>query len=167
MQMTLRAVAIYAIMLVLVRLGSRRFLSKATPFDVVVAIMLGSIMSRAINGSAPFLPTIVASAALLALHWLFAVLAVHTSFGPLVKGEPLLLIKDGEIQEDGIREAKLSPNDLKGALRLRSGDPDPSKVKRAYLERNGRISIIPFKTEPEVLDVAVEEGVKTIRIKLE
>jgi hypothetical protein len=35
-------------------------MSKATAFDVIAAIMLGSIMSRAINGSAPFLPTLVA-----------------------------------------------------------------------------------------------------------
>jgi uncharacterized membrane protein YcaP (DUF421 family) len=166
-QMALRAIAIYAIMLVLVRLASKRFLSKASAFDVIVAIMLGSIMSRAINGSAPFLPTIVASAALLGLHWFFATLAAHTSFGALVKGEPRLLIKDGEIQEDGMREAKLSKNDLKEALRLQAGDPDPSKIKLAYLERSGRISIVPFKTEPQVLDVSVEDGVKTIRIKLE
>jgi uncharacterized membrane protein YcaP (DUF421 family) len=166
-QMALRAIAIYAIMLVLVRLASKRFLSKASAFDVIVAIMLGSIMSRAINGSAPFLPTIVASAALLALHWLFATLATHTSFGSLVKGEPRLLIKDGKVQENGLREAKLSENDLKEALRLQAGDPDPSKIKRAYLERSGRISIVPSKTEPQVVDVSVEDGVKTIRIKLE
>ncbi|WP_414476091.1 DUF421 domain-containing protein [Microvirga sp. M2] len=166
-QMALRALAIYAIMLVLAQLASKRFLSKASAFDVIVAIMLGSIMSRAINGSAPFLPTVAASAALLALHWLFATLAVHTSLGALVKGEPCLLIKDGEIQEDGMRKAKLSENDLQEALRLHADDPDPSKIKRAYLERNGRISIIPFRTEPKVLDVSVEDGVKTIRIKLE
>ena len=166
-QMALRATAVYAIMLVLVRLASKRFLSKASAFDVIVAIMLGSIMSRAINGSAPFLPTVVASAALLGLHWLFASLAAQTSFGALVKGEPRLLIKDGEVQEDGLREAKLSAKDLKEALRLQAGDPDPSRVKRAYLERNGSVSIVPFKTEPQVLDLSVEDGVKTIRIKLE
>jgi uncharacterized membrane protein YcaP (DUF421 family) len=166
-QMALRAIAIYAVMLVLVRLASKRFLSKASAFDVIVAIMLGSIMSRAINGSAPFLPTIMASAALLALHWLFATLAAHTPFGTLVKGEPRLLIKDGEIQEGGLREAKLSANDLKQALRLQVGDPDPSRIKRAYMERNGKISIVPFKTEPKILDVSVEDGVKSIRIKLE
>ena len=166
-QMALRVIAVYAIMLAMVRLASKRFLSKASAFDVVVAIMLGSIMSRAINGSAPFLPTVVASAALLGLHWLFATLAAHTAFGTLVKGEPRLLIKDGRIQEDGLREAKLSAKDLNEALRLEAGDADPSKVKRAYLERNGSISIVPFKTEPQVLDLSVEDGVKTIRIKLE
>ena len=166
-QMALRVIAVYAIMLAMVRLASKRFLSKASAFDVIVAIMLGSIMSRAINGSAPFLPTVVASAALLGLHWLFATLAAQTSFGTLVKGEPRLLIKDGRIQEDGLREAKLSAKDLNEALRLEAGDADPSKVKRAYLERNGSISIVPFKTEPQVLDLPVEDGVKTIRIKLE
>jgi hypothetical protein len=42
--------------------------------------MLGSIMSRAINGSAPLVPTLLAGAVLLGLHWLFALLAVHTSW---------------------------------------------------------------------------------------
>ena len=46
-QMALRTIVIYAFSLVIVRLGSKRFLSQATAFDVIVAIMLGSIMSRA------------------------------------------------------------------------------------------------------------------------
>ena len=41
------------------------------------AIMLGSLVSRAIAGSAPFVPTLVASAVLLALHWLFSAVAVR------------------------------------------------------------------------------------------
>ncbi len=78
-QMALRAILIYAAALLLVRIGSKRFLSQATPFDIIIAIMLGSILSRAINGSAPFIPTVLAGAALVGLHWVFAALAVHTS----------------------------------------------------------------------------------------
>src|SRR5689334_17369832 len=151
--MALRAILVYALALLLVRIGSRRFLSQATAFDVIVAIMFGSILSRAINGSAPFFPTIVASGALVGLHWVFAVLAARISFfGPLVKGEPRLLIKDGQVQEKEMRQAKLSVNDLKQALRLRFRQEDLSGVKRAYLERNGSISIIPFEKEPRILD---------------
>src|SRR5689334_18430376 len=48
-EMTVRTVIVYIVAIALVRIGSRRFLSQATAFDLIVAIMLGSIMSRAIN----------------------------------------------------------------------------------------------------------------------
>ena len=42
----LRTIIVYGFTLAIIRLGSKRFLSKATAFDVIVAIMLGSVMSR-------------------------------------------------------------------------------------------------------------------------
>jgi uncharacterized membrane protein YcaP (DUF421 family) len=152
----------------LVRVASRRFVSQATAFDVIVGIMLGSILSRTVNGSALFLPTMVAGLVLVGLHWLFAFIAYHTSiFGPVVKGEPVLLIKDGVVQEDGMQSVNLTPRDLNEALRLQSGHTDPKRIRRAYMERNGNISVVPHENETRVLDVKVEEGVQTIRIKLE
>jgi uncharacterized membrane protein YcaP (DUF421 family) len=47
-----------------VRLGSKRFLGQTSAFDTIVGIMLGSIMSRAINSSAPFFPTLIAGVVL-------------------------------------------------------------------------------------------------------
>ena len=167
-QMAVRTVVVYAVTLAIVRLGSRRLLSKASAFDFIVAIMLGSIMSRAINGSAPFLPTLLAGALLLAIHWLFALLAFHTTwFGPVVKGERILLISDGEVQRDGVRRASITEDDLEQALRLHTKQTDPSKVQRAYLERNGQISIVPYPREPRVVSVSVEGDVQTVRIELQ
>src|SRR5690348_8778006 len=57
--MALRTIVVFAFTLAIVRLGSKRFLGEASPFDFIVGIMLGSVMSRAINGSAPFFPTLV------------------------------------------------------------------------------------------------------------
>ncbi len=167
-QMALRAILIYGFTLALVRLGSKRFLSEATAFDVIVAIMLGSVMSRAINGSAPFVPTVLAGVVLLGLHWLFAVLAFHTSwFGSLVKGDPVLLIKDGTIQRQGMRRGSVSSQDLAQALRLQTNQTDPAAIQLAYLERNGQISFVPYQREPRIVDVSVADGVQTVRVKLE
>lgn len=166
-QMAMRAVLIYVVALLLVRIGNKRLLSRATAFDIVVAILLGSILSRSVNGSAPLVPTILAAAAVIALHWLLAVLAFRTSFvGPLVKGEPRLLIKDGEVQEEQMRQAKLSDLDLQQALRSHSLQ-EPGQVKRAYLERDGSISVMPFDKTPQVIEVASDHGIQTIRIKME
>ncbi|HET7563653.1 MAG TPA: YetF domain-containing protein [Gemmatimonadaceae bacterium] len=168
LQMALRTIVIYAVALAIVRLGSKRFLSEASAFDVIVAIMLGSIMSSAINGSAPFVPTIVAGAVLVGIHWLLAFLTARLGwFGPLVKGNRQLLIRDGEIQVDGLRKSGLSQRDLEQHLRLEHKTTDISRIERAYMERNGKISVVPAERPPQVTDVSVQDGVQTVRIELE
>ncbi|HEU4594693.1 MAG TPA: YetF domain-containing protein, partial [Pyrinomonadaceae bacterium] len=133
-QMALRTVFVYAFTLAIVRLGSKRFLSKATAFDVIVGIMLGSVMSRAITGAASFFPTLMVGVTLIAAHWLMAALAFRFDwFGSLVKGNSILLIEDGKIQGDGMRQAGLSEHDLKQALRMQNNHTDPAKIRRAYL----------------------------------
>jgi uncharacterized membrane protein YcaP (DUF421 family) len=167
-QMALRTIIVYAVTLAIIRLGSKRFLGKASAFDVIVGIMLGSVMSRAINSSAPFFPTLVSGGVLIGMHWLFAVLAYHFRwFGPFVKGNAVLLIEDGQIQEQGVRQGGITIQDLTEALREGAKQTDLSKIKTAYLERDGEISIIPYKHEPRVLNVSVAEGVQTVRIELE
>ena len=167
-QMALRTIVIYAFTLAIVRLGSKRFLGQASAFDTIVGIMIGSVMSRAINGSAPFIPTLVAGIVMVAMHWLLAFIAFHIDwFGPFVKGNPVLLIKDGEVQEKGIVRGGITKHDIEQALREQTKQNDPAKIKLAYLERNGNISIIPFKHDPRVVDVTVREGVQTVRIELD
>ncbi len=166
-QMILRSIVIYTFSLAIVRMGSKRFMNEAAAFDVIIGIMLGSVMSRAINGSAPFLPTLFAGVVLVGLHWLLGILAFHINwFGPLVKGSPVLLIEDGEIQQEGVRKAGLSRLDIEQALRLEVHHADLSKVRLAYMERNGAISVIPFESEPRIIKVAVDDGVETVRIEL-
>ena len=148
-QMALRAVIVYGFTLLIVRIGSKRFLGKATAFDVIMGIMLGSVMSRAINGSAGLLATLGAGSVLIGLHWLFGVIAYHTEwFGRIVKGTPVKLIENGHIQEEALRGSSLSHNDLEEALRLEGMKPDPSRVALAYLERDGSISVVPREQGP-------------------
>ena len=164
----LRTVIIYAFTLAIIRFGNKRFLSKATAFDVIVAIMLGSVMSRGISGSSSLFTTFIAGAAFLGMHSLFALLAYKTDwFGSYVKGERVLLIEDGKIQREGMREGNITENDLKQAIRLNTDHADPSKIKTAYLERDGSISVIPFKGEPRIVEVTVKDGVQTVRVELE
>lgn len=165
-EMALRALVTFAVTVVIIRFGSKRLFGKGTAFDYIVAIMIGSVMSRAINGSAGLFATWVAGTVLVALHWLLAYLSSRLDwFGPLVKGNPVELISDGEVLQDGLREANLSRNDLDQALR-EQGEDAPSNVSRAVLERDGSISVISKQREPQVLEVTVEDGVQVVRISL-
>lgn len=145
LQMALRTLVVYIFTLIIVRLGSKRFLGKHSSFDVIVGIMMGSVMSRAINSQAPFVPTLAAGAMMIALHWLLGWIAVHTDWlGPLIKGEPVLLIRDGQLQREGMHKALLTTQDLIEALRLQ-GYADPDSVHLAYLERDGTVSVVPYR----------------------
>ena len=167
-KVALRAIVIYGVAVIIVRLGSKRFLSKASAFDVIVAIMLGSIMSRGIDGRTSILSTIVGGGVLVGMHWLLGVLAFHTGwFGPLVKGERVALIKEGKIQQEGMQRTSITEHDLAEAVRMETGQTDLAKVKFAFLERNGEISIIPYKAKPHIVEASVEDGVKTVRIELQ
>ena len=167
MQMALRTVIVYAFALAVVRVGHKRFLSRASAFDVIVAIMLGSIMSRAINGSAPFVPTLVSGAALVGAHWLLAALAFRLDWlGPIVKGKPVTLVEDGTVHHDAMRRAGVGEHDLEQALRAQGGVTDPARVRLAILERDGTMSVLPADAAPRIVEVTVEQGVQTVRVEL-
>lgn len=168
-QMGLRTFIIYISAILLVKLGEKRFMGKNTAFDVIVGIMLGSILSRAITGTVSFFATIGAGAMLVGLHWLFAVASFHSDrFGNIVKGSDRVLVRDGEIQWDNMRKSHISRKDLELALRSNGKITDPDDVKVARFERSGDISVIPRDSKkPRVLEVSVQEGVQTIRIELD
>jgi uncharacterized membrane protein YcaP (DUF421 family) len=166
--MAARAVVVYAAGLAMARLGKRRFLAKANAFDVLLGIVFGSVVSRAITGSAPFVPTLVAGLVLVAVHRALALVMVYLpALGHLIKAEPRVVVRDGEILQDALRSSSISENDLRAALRSEASVTDLRQVKEARLERNGDISVIERERPPRVLEVAVEAGVQTVRIRVE
>src|SRR4030095_10347965 len=50
-QISLRGIIVFLVTLVAVRLGHKRSLSRKTPFDAVLLVILAAVLSRAINGS--------------------------------------------------------------------------------------------------------------------
>jgi len=165
-QMCLRAVIVYVVTVAIVRLGKKRFMGRATAFDVILGIMLGSIVSRAITGNAPFFPALAASAVLVAMHWLFSGIAVHWhGFGWAIKGKPELLVRDGQVDERLMRQVHMTEHDLWEDLRG-SSVSDLMQVSEAHLERNGKLSVIKAKLEPKVVEVKVADGVQTVRIEI-
>jgi len=142
-QMSLRAVIVFVISIAILRLGNQRFLGRSTAMDVMLGLIYGALMSRAITGNAPFLPTLAAGLVLVLLHWVLAAISFRSHrFGKFVKGYDRTLIRDGEIQWDELKKTHISEHDLEEALRNHGKTPDVSKVKSAHLERNGDISII-------------------------
>jgi uncharacterized membrane protein YcaP (DUF421 family) len=165
-QVAARAVAVYVIGVFVVRFGKSRMLSRTTPLDVLIGFILGSLLSRGVTGHASMSGTIIASVAVVAAHWAFTWLAWRSHWlGNLIKGHSRLIVRDGKPLTDAMRNSHISDHDLMEHLRL-GGVDDVAKVREAYKERNGEISVIRHENPPRVIDVAVESGVQTVRIVL-
>src|SRR5260370_8011421 len=76
-QIAVRAIFVFLVWLAIVRMADRRLLGKYSAFDVVLAVMLGSVLSRAINGAAPLWGTLAAAAVLVPMHWVLTFLSFH------------------------------------------------------------------------------------------
>lgn len=141
-QMSLRAVLIFVIGLLIVRFAAARAFGKWSALDIVLAVIVGSNLSRAITGGAPFLPTLAATILLVLLHGLLARASARWSWlSAVIKGRPVILARDGVLDEAAMKKAGLGEGDLRMALRA-AGYDDVSEIRSASLERNGDITII-------------------------
>ncbi len=142
-QISLRGIIVFVVTLTTVRLGHKRSLSRKTPFDAVLLVILAAVLSRAINGSAAFFATLGGGVVLVVLHRLFAYLAFYShGFGILVKGRPDVIVRDGQCDFRMMRRNHVSMHDLDEDMRLSAHTDELSKIKLARVERSGDISFI-------------------------
>ena len=143
LQVSIRGIIVFVATLVMVRISSKRSLAEKTAFDAALIIIIASVLSRAINGSAPFVPTLVVGFVLVFLHRLLALgaYASHT-FGILVKGKPVVIVENGRINQRNMRANQITEHDLQEDMRLDAEIDDVNKIKVARVERSGDISFI-------------------------
>jgi uncharacterized membrane protein YcaP (DUF421 family) len=143
LQVSVRGVIVFVATLIMVRLGSKRSLAEKTAFDAVFLVIIGSMLARAINGSEAFFSTLGAGFILVFLNRLFGMAAYYShAFGILVKGKPVVLVRDGMLERKNMLQEYISKHDLEEDMRLDAETEDLSKIQVARLERSGDISFI-------------------------
>ena len=142
-QFCVRALLLLPYGILCIRIAGRRTFSNLTPLDIFVAIVVGSNISRAMTGKAPFLPALVATLLLVALHRLLAMATVQSNLlARFIKGRPIELIRDGKVDRAALRSSDLSNDDLIEGLRMEQAERIED-VALATFERGGKISVVP------------------------
>jgi uncharacterized membrane protein YcaP (DUF421 family) len=137
-----RTVLIFFYGLLLLRLSGRRTFADWSAFDIILSIIIGSSLSRALTGGAPLLGTLAAAAVLAALHVLLGHLVAYSkTFSRIIEGGPIELGAGGQIDHRARRHSMISECDIREALRAR-GIEDERDTRRIVLEASGAISII-------------------------
>ncbi len=143
LQISLRGVVVFVATLIAVRLGHKRSLARKTPFDAVLLVILASVLSRAINGSAAFFATLGGGLVLVLLHRLLALIVYHSHwFGIIIKGRPEKIVENGHLIPGVMLRNHISKHDLEEDLRLSTQHEDIDRVRMARVERSGDISFV-------------------------
>lgn len=141
-QMCARAFIVFVYGIALVRLAGTRVFGKGAAFDIILSVIIGSNLSRALTGNAPLWEVLITTTFLVGLHWLIAEMAFRSkAFATLVKGQPKLLIENGRINERVRSREEIGQRDLDAALRA-AGVESVDDVAKATLERDGSINVI-------------------------
>jgi uncharacterized membrane protein YcaP (DUF421 family) len=149
-----RAVLLFVYGLVLLRLSGRRTFGHWSALDVILSIIVGSALGRAMTGSAPLPGTMAAAAVLTLLHAMLGqAVARNALLARIVEGRAITLARDGTVDQDACKAHMISKADLAEALRQQGLNPDAEldNVKRVTLEPSGKISVVkrdPCKPSP-------------------
>jgi uncharacterized membrane protein YcaP (DUF421 family) len=138
-----RGTAVYLSLFLLLRLVLKREAGTVGITDLLVVVLLADAAQNAMAGNYSTVPdglilvgTIVFWA--YALNWL----GYRVPFLQyLVHPRPLLLVKDGQLLRRNMRHELVTAEELMSQVRLHGAD-DLAEVKEAFIEGDGRISVI-------------------------
>ncbi|MFL5765915.1 MAG: DUF421 domain-containing protein [Bacteroidia bacterium] len=144
-QMLVRAVIVFVVAILFIRLAGIRSFGTGAAFDVVISITLGALLSRCITGHYPFYETLAAALFLAAMHRFFACLSFKSKFvGRIMEGDAVPLYRNGKLIHKYLRQHNITDNDLLKALH-EAGLDDLRMAKTIWLEPDGRISIVKLE----------------------
>jgi uncharacterized membrane protein YcaP (DUF421 family) len=143
MDLVLRTVYVFFLILIVTRAVGRRELSSMEPFDLILLVVIGDLVQQGVTQSDNSLTgtttVIVTMAALVVFTaWLSFRFA---RLRPMLEGKPTLLIADGELLRANLRRERMTVEELHAEARQQS-IADLDAVRYAVLESNGRVSFI-------------------------
>ena len=141
-QFAARGAIIFVLGIAFIRLAGRRSFSQSTPLDIIVAVIVGSNLSRVMTGKIDTVGGILATLVVVVLHRLLAMASLRWRWlSRWVKCTPVVLVRTGVADQDLMRRHGISDADLMEGLRLQQVEA-VSEVKLAILEGGGKISVV-------------------------
>ena len=143
-----KAVLLFAVAVIGLRLGERRTLAQLSAFDFAVAVAVGAIIGRgATASSTSFATSAVALVTFLVAHRVVAILRRHSRFVRLIDHPPRVLVIGGELQTGELARAGLTATDVYALLREK-GVGDLGQVRYLLYEERGAVTLVGAGSEP-------------------
>lgn len=136
-----RAVLVYFLLILMLRLFGKRELAQLNPFDLIVLLTLSNTLQNAIIGEDNSVTGGVLGAVslLLANYVVVRIMFRYPRLDKLFGGSPAVLIEDGTPNTAALAEELMTVRELRLAAN-RQGIDDLREISRGELEPNGTFS---------------------------
>ncbi len=144
----LRSLAVYAFMLIAIRLTGKKEFSQLNTIDVVLILLISNAVQNAMVGNnTSLLGGLAAATILFTLNYFLKRLMFKSSWiRELVSQHPEILIHEGKLNFKKLSQLGISDDELQEAMR-EHGIEHYKDVKLAVFEVDGNISIISGNKE--------------------
>jgi uncharacterized membrane protein YcaP (DUF421 family) len=142
-QFPLRALAVYAILLLFIRLAGKRTVGEFTAFDLLLVVLIAEAMEGALlGGDHSIAAGILVAASLVLMNFAIGFVSARSQrFDRLVDGEPVVLASNGQLFERVLRRSNVPRSDFDESMRT-AHIGAIEDVQLAVLEPNGHITFI-------------------------
>ena len=160
-----RTVAVYVMMLVVIRALGKRTVGNFSAFDLLVALMLGEVVDEMIYGDVRFIQGTVAIVTLGAITYADSLLSYWDhGMEAVLEGKPTIVVKGGEFVRRGMRAERMNEKDVLGTLRMQ-GVRDMREVEYAVVEHDGTVSVLMYPWADGATKADVDEGLAGERMR--
>ena len=163
-----RALILYCVVFLVIRLMGKKELSKVQPFELAIIIVISDLASAPMSSRGLSLLDGIVPIITLLFAYLIVFLLKHSSnkVQDIVCGKPILIIKDGRIVEKEFNSQKYTVSDLMSQLHEKDVF-SISDVKYAIIETNGNLSVITKDQNIESIPVNIIEDGKISESNME
>lgn len=151
----IRAVIVYVLISFSVRLMGKRQIGELQPSELIITLLLSELVTIPMqDNDLPLLNSIIPVLVLVSMEVVSSVLSMKSKrFRSLIQGNSLVVIRDGKMDQNVIRELRFTVDDLLSALRQKDVY-DIAQVQYAILETNGSLSVL---LKPEYRTVTAQD----------
>ncbi len=138
-----RAIVVYGFLIILLRLTGKRQIGQLAPFDLVLLLVLSNAVQNAMNGGDnSVVGGFISAGTLVGLNALIGYLTYKSkTIERFIEGQPRVLIHNGKLYPEALRQERLTHHELMSALRG-GGCACIEEVRTAILEPDGQITVI-------------------------
>lgn len=160
----IRALLLYIIVVVVMRMMGKRQVAEMQPFELVIMMMIAELAATPMEDmDIPLINGVIPIIALLSTQVLVSYFSLKSKkFSDFVCGKPSILIHKGRINQSEMLRLRINMDDLLEALRNKDYF-NIDDIEYAILETNGQMSIMPKANKRPVvisdlnLDKDIEE----------
>jgi len=139
----LKSIAVYVFIVAAIRVFGKKEFAQLSVVDVVFILLISNSVQTAMVGNDTSLSGgLVAALALFAMNYVFKRVSLGSeSISKVIDGEPVMLIYNGKVRPNALKEASISLEQLKAVVR-EHGVEEISDVNLAIFEVDGNISVL-------------------------